>query len=252
MTTSHREGFDLMDQVLPQFSWVVTLTLIAAVFFLSTTWKKIHGFLPPGPRQWPLIGNLPQIFGKDLHVALTDLSKKYGELVWMKLGSENVLVVNSMDATLDAFVKQGTKFAGRPSKRRSVEVMLGEGRDIVMNDGGPELKFHRKIVHSFLAAQRREGKYKLHNIMSREASSLVDSLETFGRNQTPFNPKMQISRVVANVLCQSVLNKRFETADEKFLNQLRIVQDIVDNIESFNIVDLIPWLEVSKTHLYDL
>lgn len=69
-------------------------------------------------------------------------------------------------------------------------------------------------------------------------------MKTFSSESVSFDPKFQVARVVANVLCQCILSRRFDDVDEQFHEQLRIVQDIVDNIESFNIVDVIPWLEV--------
>jgi hypothetical protein len=211
--------------------------------------QKARALLPPGPRALPLLGNIIQLFGKDLHIALTDLSKTYGDLVWLKLAGDSVIVISTMNAAVKSFVRQGKVFSGRPRTRKTVEVMLGDGHDIVMNDIGPELKFHRKIVHHFLASQTKEGKDKLVGILNEEADSFCEKLEEFSKAGQPFDPKFDVARVVANVLCQCILNKRFPKVDEEFHAQLRIIQDIVDNIESFNIVDMIPWLEVRQFNI---
>lgn len=229
--------------------WACTLLLGIITFTLTYVYldsRKTRALLPPGPRALPLLGNIIQLFGKDLHIALTDLSKTYGDLVWLKLGGESVIVINTMNAVVKSFVRQGRVFSGRPRTRKTVEVMLGDGHDICMNDVGPELKFHRKIVHHFLASQTKQGKDKLTNILHLEAGSFHQTLEELCKSGKPFDPKFDVARVVANVLCQCILNKRFAKVDEEFHTQLRIIQDIVDNIESFNIVDMIPWLEVSK------
>lgn len=226
--------------------WACTFLLGLITFLLTFIYLKScksRRFLPPGPRALPLLGNIIQLFGKDLHVALTDLSKEYGDLVWLKLGGDNVIVINTMNAAVKSFVRQGKVFSGRPRTRKTVEVMLEDGHDIVMNDIGPELKFHRKIVHNFLASQTKEGKDKLMNILNQEAQSFCEKLEEYSKAGDPFDPKFDVARVVANVLCQCILNKRFPKVDEEFHAQLTIIQDIVDNIESFNIVDMIPWLE---------
>ncbi|XP_069139176.1 steroid 17-alpha-hydroxylase/17,20 lyase-like [Argopecten irradians] len=224
----------------------VSTVLVAMVAFLSTFWllqlyRKPR--FPPGPMAWPLIGNMPQIFGKALHLALTDLGRQYGPLVWLKMGGENVLVVNTIDSAITSFVRQGRVFAGRPKQRKTVEVLLGHGKDIVMSDAGPDLKFHRKIVHSFLSSQTRGGQLQLENMIRFETESLGDKLANVCKKCESFDPKLDISRVVANVLCKCILDRRFEDVDDAFLNQLHIVQDIVDNIESFNIVDVFPFLE---------
>lgn len=226
--------------------WGCTFLLGLITFLLTFTYlksQKARALLPPGPRALPLLGNIIQLFGKDFHIALTDLSKTYGDLVWLKLAGDSVIVINTMNAAVKSFVRQGKVFSGRPRTRKTVEVMLGDGHDIVMNDIGPELKFHRKIVHHFLASQTKDGKDKLFGILNEEADSFCEKLKEFSKAGQPFDPKFDVARVVANVLSQCILNKRFPKVDEEFHTQLKIVQDIVDNIESFNIVDMIPWLE---------
>jgi hypothetical protein len=73
--------------------------------------------------------------------------------------------------------------------------MLGDGHDVVMNDIGPELKFHRKIVHHFLASQTKEGKDKLVGILNEESDSFCEKLEEFSRAGQPFDPKFDVARV---------------------------------------------------------
>ncbi|KAK3097001.1 hypothetical protein FSP39_005504 [Pinctada imbricata] len=226
--------------------WFWTVLLFTLTFYLTYSFSKDQEkrqLMPPGPKPWPVIGNLPHIVGQDLHIALLKLSKNFGKMFWLKLAGEEVLVVNNMDAAVACFVRQGKIFSGRPKKSKSVDVMLGDGLDIVMNDLSPELKFHRKIVHSFLASQTNSGKDRLERILLREADSFQETLRNLHQNKTCFDPKFHVARVVANVLSQCILNHRFDDVDEEFHEQLRIVQDIVDNIESFNIVDIFPWLE---------
>lgn len=228
--------------------WLCTILLGFITFVLTYILynsSKNKKSLPPGPFALPILGNITQLFGKDLHIALTDLSKIYGDLVWLQLGGEKVIVINTMNAAVKSFVRQGRVFSGRPRTRKTVEVMLGDGHDICMNDVGPELKFHRKIVHHFLASQTKNGKDKLVGILTQEAEDFNRTLKRLSELNKPFDPKFDVARVVANVLCQCILNKRFPKVDEDFHTQLRIVQDIVDNIESFNIVDMIPVLEVN-------
>lgn len=227
--------------------WLYTIILAIVTFMMAFIYirdRNLRSFLPPGPTAWPLLGNLPQLIGKDLHIALTTMAKQYGPLVWLKMAGENVLVVNNMDAAVASFVRQGNVFSGRPKKRKTVEVLLGNGRDIVMADRCPELKIHRKIVHSFLASQTKSGKNRLEVIMAREYESFSNKLELISDAGEAFDPKLHVARVVANVLCQCILNRRFDDVDESFHEQLSVIQDIIDSIESFNIVDVIPFLEV--------
>ncbi|ODM96570.1 Farnesoate epoxidase [Orchesella cincta] len=55
---------------------------------------KKHGSLPPGPPPLPIIGNIHQIFGKDVHHKFCKWSKEYGKLYTAKFGNRRVLVIS--------------------------------------------------------------------------------------------------------------------------------------------------------------
>ncbi|MED6173196.1 cytochrome P450 [Stylosanthes scabra] len=50
--------------------------------------------LPPGPRPWPVIGNLPHL-GPVPHHAIAALAKVYGPIMHLKLGMVDVVVAAS-------------------------------------------------------------------------------------------------------------------------------------------------------------
>ncbi|GAB1607752.1 steroid 17-alpha-hydroxylase/17,20 lyase-like [Argonauta hians] len=205
--------------------------------------KTQHLRRPPGPRSWPVIGNLLHVLWKPLHIALTSLSSQYGDLMWLRMGGDNVLVISSMEAARECILKQGRIFAGRPRRRQTVKTLLGDGRDIAMSDIGPDLKYYRRQVHSFFASPNQDNRARLESIVGMETRSLMKALDTFACSGDAFDPHFNVARVVANVLCLRTLNRRFEHVDANFHQQLRIIQDIVDSIESFNIVDVFPWLQ---------
>lgn len=244
--------------------WIVTYYLISSLIVLiivklllrDLRWE-LHGLgilgcrlknrhlrRPPGPRSWPLIGNLFHVLWKPLHIALTTLAGRYGDLMWLRMGGDNVLVISSMEAARECILKQGRIFAGRPRRRQTVKTLLGDGRDIAMSDIGPDLKYYRRQVHSFFASPNRDNRARLESIVGMETRSLMKALDAFACSGDAFDPHYNVARVVANVLCLRTLNRRFEHVDASFHQQLRIIQDIVDSIESFNIVDVFPWLQV--------
>lgn len=238
--------------------WLVTCYLISGLLILAIVKFLVHDDLayliypvgrkdplrrPPGPRSWPLIGNLFHVLWKPLHTALTTLAEHYGDLMWLRMGGDNVLVISSMDAARECILKQSKTFAGRPRRRQTVKTMLGDGHDIAMSDIGPELKYYRRQVHAFLASPNRESRARLEYVVVMETRSLMDDMDSFAQSGAPFDPFLNVARVVANVLCLRTLNRRFEKVDEPFLKQLTIIQDIVDSIESFHIVDVFPWLQ---------
>lgn len=78
----------------------------------SDTRKSFKARLPPGPRRLPIIGNLLEL-GKEPHQSLTALSKTYGHLMSLKLGSVTTVVVSSAEAAQELFGKKDRAFSGR-------------------------------------------------------------------------------------------------------------------------------------------
>ncbi|XP_041345669.1 cytochrome P450 1A4-like [Pyrgilauda ruficollis] len=68
---------------------------------------------PPGPRGYPVLGNVLELRG-DTHLALTRLSRRYGDVMEVRIGTRPVLVLSGLDTIRQALVKQGDDFMGRP------------------------------------------------------------------------------------------------------------------------------------------
>ncbi|KAK3039261.1 hypothetical protein RJ639_027965 [Escallonia herrerae] len=71
--------------------------------YLQTLHKPIPKNLPPGPRPWPIIGNILQI-GRKPHISITHFANLHGPLISLKLGSQ-LLVVGSSPAAATEILK---------------------------------------------------------------------------------------------------------------------------------------------------
>ncbi|KAK4383517.1 cytochrome [Sesamum angolense] len=70
--------------------------------------------LPPGPKPWPIIGNL-NLVGSIPHQSLHFLSQKYGELMQLKFGTLPVVVASSPEMPKQFLRVHDTTFASRPA-----------------------------------------------------------------------------------------------------------------------------------------
>ena len=75
----------------------------------------------PGPRGLPLIGNMHQFDSSNTHLYLHQLSKEYGPLISLKLGSVKILVVASVSAAKEVFKFHDLCFSNRPSSWRETK-----------------------------------------------------------------------------------------------------------------------------------
>nr|ADJ68324.1 geraniol 10-hydroxylase [Picrorhiza kurrooa] len=96
------------------------LTIILGLLFAITL---IHGYqllsskgkrLPPGPTPLPLIGSL-HLLGDQPHQSLAKLAKKHGELMCLRLGFINTIVISSAAMAKEVLQKQDLAFSSRMS-----------------------------------------------------------------------------------------------------------------------------------------
>ncbi|KAK1431676.1 hypothetical protein QVD17_08215 [Tagetes erecta] len=80
------------------FSLFLLLTPLFLIFKL-TKYFKFEKNLPPGPRRWPIIGNLHQV-GDNPHVSTASLAQEHGPLISLHLGTQVLIVASSPDAAL--------------------------------------------------------------------------------------------------------------------------------------------------------
>ncbi|KAI0274190.1 cytochrome P450 [Russula aff. rugulosa BPL654] len=72
---------------------------------------------PPGPPSWPIIGNLLDVPMENPWSAYVDMSKKYGDVVCLRVYSQVIVVLCSLSAIKDLLERRGEVFSERPSSQ---------------------------------------------------------------------------------------------------------------------------------------
>ncbi|XP_027158665.1 probable (S)-N-methylcoclaurine 3'-hydroxylase isozyme 2 [Coffea eugenioides] len=101
-----------MDSTANSFIFL-PLFLLPPLFWLILNYiKSRNQSLPPGPKPWPIVGNLPQI-GSKPHVALAQLAQDYGPLISLRLGSQLVVVGSTPAAATEILKTHDRILSGR-------------------------------------------------------------------------------------------------------------------------------------------
>lgn len=113
---------------------------------IAKTNSKIKApFLPPGPKGLPFVGSLFDYFS-DILGFLTSISTDYGDIVYYKLGSRKMYLLNDPEDIKDVLITNNRNFEKSRALKRS-KIILGEG--LLTNEGEPHLKNRRTIQPVF-------------------------------------------------------------------------------------------------------
>ncbi|CAH1258917.1 CYP2A6 [Branchiostoma lanceolatum] len=108
----------LMEAVTAARHFVDLPTILVAVTtcLLSYMYLQRHRNLPPGPRPWPILGNIPYFmwFKPEFGPAfLTDWSKTYGDVMCFWLASRLHVMISGRDAIRHALVTRADDLSSR-------------------------------------------------------------------------------------------------------------------------------------------
>ena len=93
-------------------SFFLFLFFLVTFICALTNSGRLNSRLPPGPYPLPIIGNLLDV-GDQPHRSLAGLSKRYGPLMSLMLGSKTTIVVSSPDIAREFFLTNDQSFSGR-------------------------------------------------------------------------------------------------------------------------------------------
>ncbi|XP_078617675.1 cytochrome P450 2J4-like [Branchiostoma floridae x Branchiostoma japonicum] len=211
------------------------LVFLLAYWYLTRTRGKLN--LPPGPWALPLLGNVAQIFTKAPYKLWMELVKEYGPVIYLWLGSQQIVVLNSYAAIHEALVKKGEDFSNRPALH-TFKLMGLTNNGIVLLPYGSFFKQQRKFTIMGLR-DFGFGKRSLEGKIIEESHELRE--EILKKGQKPFNIRRMLQNAVGNVICSIVLGKRFEYDDEKLEKIMRAFDQNTGDQRLSRMADFFPW-----------
>ncbi|KZP21392.1 cytochrome P450 [Athelia psychrophila] len=133
----------------PIAALAVALLISSAVAVLSYLTSTKASRYPPGPKGWPLIGNLldapkPGSEWVDYH----EMCKKYNsEMVYLRVLGQSVLVLDSIEAITELLDKRSSIYSSRPRLVMLVELMVWNWNFGLM-PYGDNWRAHRQVFQS--------------------------------------------------------------------------------------------------------
>ncbi|KAK9781621.1 putative Cytochrome P450 [Seiridium cardinale] len=171
---------------LPHVQWPLTIALGIAVILAFMIGKWVIGTLrpkdfPPGPPVIPGLGNLHQMpIGKP-YLKFHEWSEQYGDIIGLKTGTGNLVVLNTPEVVHEYFEKRGAICSNRPVNHIMTKHVLYEPEEkgllILQYD-----EYYRRWRKSFQFILSAAGIKRLLPLLEAEASNLCKKFLDGGKD----------------------------------------------------------------------
>ncbi|OJA07969.1 hypothetical protein AZE42_13541, partial [Rhizopogon vesiculosus] len=100
---------------LPNVTWLdICLAGVGAYLVKQVFTKKNPAPYPPGPPGWPLIGNISDMPHVQPWLTFAEWGKKYGDISHIEVLGQHILVLNSINTTMQTLDKKSSMYSDRP------------------------------------------------------------------------------------------------------------------------------------------
>jgi len=197
--------------------------------------SKIH--YPPGPRPYPIIGNLFDIPPGFQEVAFAKLAEKYGDVMHLSIFGRDFIILSNFEAARDLMDKRSAIYSDRPHFVLLIE-MIGADRSLGLLPYGDQQRKHTRLVREGLSPNAL---LSYRRLQEYEVTVLLQEIMT-----TPDEFRTQVRRFTASILLQLTYGHRvISMADDKYvqLSETALKGIIDSGTPGLMPVDLFPVLK---------
>nr|BBA68555.1 flavonoid 3',5'-hydroxylase [Nemophila menziesii] len=206
--------------------------------------SKFTHRLPPGPRGWPILGALP-LLGSMPHVSLAKMAKKYGPIIYLKVGTCGMVVASTPESA-KAFLKTLDKnFSNRPPNAGATHLAY-DSQDMVFAEYGPRWKLLRKLSNLHMLGGKALQEWA--DVRVSEVGHMLQDMYVLSKRNEPVVVSEMLTYAMANMIGQVILSRRIFATKNNELNEFKdMVVELMTSAGFFNIGDYIPsisWMDI--------
>ncbi|ESK84350.1 cytochrome p450 [Moniliophthora roreri MCA 2997] len=153
----------------------LSCVLVSICIWIAFFSRSRPGKLPPGPKGYPLVGNVFQLQKRPWHTFVR-WKKSYGDIVYLRLFNQDVIVLNSAKVAGDLLDRRAPNYSER-LRMPVVEHSCG-GLNIVLMNTGATWRSMRRAAHEALNIRASTRYHPMHMRASIQlAMNMLDSPE---------------------------------------------------------------------------
>ncbi|KAG1745653.1 cytochrome P450 [Suillus lakei] len=140
-------------------TWLdLCLTGVGVYLVKQLVIKKNPTPYPPGPRGWPLIGNVLDMPRVKPWLTFAEWGQRYGDIAHIEVLGRHIIVLNSVKATVEMLDNKSTLYSERPVLPMSGE-LVGWKDSLPFLPYGDRFRQHRKNFHRVIGNRAAVGAY---------------------------------------------------------------------------------------------
>ncbi|KAK3593222.1 hypothetical protein CHS0354_002756 [Potamilus streckersoni] len=217
---------------------VTSIIVFCVVFLLCYYALRTPKFIPPGPVIFPLLGNIPQLAGRNPLLLFRKWRKQYGDVFSVYMGNQLLVVLNGYKTIKEALVTRGNVFSDRPPNFIFDKIKKGKG---LIFTSGTLWKTQRKFTLTCLQ-DLGFGRNSFEVCIADEAKILIELMEQ--NADASINLKVLLRMCVSNVMCGIVFGRRFSHDDKQFLEVVANISEDAKHLGNASILmNCFPFLQ---------
>lgn len=223
---------------------LIEIGVAVLIFFISRFFSRLilgssSKNLPPGPKGWPILGALP-LMGTMPHVTLTNMSKKYGPIMFLKMGTCDTVVASNPEAARVFLKTLDNNFSNRPPIAGAIHLGYNS-QDLVFADYGPKWSQLRKLTNLHMLGGKALQDWA--HVRETEVGHMVRAAHESSKQGEPIEVCDLVSCAITNMVSQVILSRRI------FANkgsESKVFKDMVVEFMTLsgvnNIGDFVPYV----------
>ncbi|KAK1409825.1 hypothetical protein QVD17_36354 [Tagetes erecta] len=196
--------------IIPQWPVTTTLVIFSIFYVFLRTLKSNNSYitnpkLPPCPPKLPVIGNLHQICGKPRHEALWKLSKEYGPVMQIYIGSKQFLIITSPAMAKEILKTQDHIFCSRDHFQATKRLTYNFS-DVAFSPYNSHWREMRKLLVTEFVGPKR-AKVSSH-VLVTEMENMINDLSSYPPN-TAVNLSNMLMEIVKQMVCKVAFGNNY-------------------------------------------
>ncbi|KAI3708130.1 hypothetical protein L2E82_37211 [Cichorium intybus] len=214
-------------------------SLFTFIYVLTISGRR-NSRLPPGPYPFPIIGSLLKLSDKP-HRSLASLSKRYGPLMSLKLGSRTTIVVSSPDIAKEFFHTHDISFSGRTIPDVA-QIVDHDKYSLAWLPTGDQWRRLRRITREYLFSVQRLDDSEF--LRQAKVQELLNHVDTCCRNKKAVNIGAVAFTTTLNILSKYMFSVDFGQYDNVSSQEFKeAVMALMELAGRPNLADFFPILK---------